>query len=110
MSVFETGLKKGRFVVGQCSKCQKIAWPPNDFCSGCFGSLLWRDLKQPGTLLEHSQKDGRKFCIVEFERAVKIMGVLIEDVEPTIGQNIQLANCGFDKSPRFEFSVVPEVN
>jgi uncharacterized OB-fold protein len=110
VSVFETELKKGRFIVGQCVKCQKIVWPPSDFCSDCFGSVSWRDLRQPGILIEYSQKDEKKFCLVEFEKIIRIMGMFLGNIEPAIGQKILLAQCGFDKFPKFEFSAVSEVN
>ncbi len=104
MSVFESELKKGRFVVGECSKCQKITWPPNDFCSHCFGSLVWRDVREPGIIVEHSSKDGKVFCIAEFENTVRIMGTISGNTAPKPGQQVRVASCSFDDSPKFTFA------
>lgn len=103
MSVFEAELKKGRFVVGECSKCKKITWPPNDFCSYCFGNLSWRNVKEPGILVEYSAKDNKRFCIAEFENTIRIMGMISNNTEPKPGQRIRIISCGFDDSPKFIF-------
>jgi uncharacterized OB-fold protein len=103
MSVFESELKKGRFVVGECSKCQKVTWPPNDFCSHCFGEISWRDVKKPGIIVECSSKDGRTFCIVEFENTVRVMGIILGNTEPKPGEQIKVISCSFDDSPKFTF-------
>jgi uncharacterized OB-fold protein len=102
MSSFESELRKGRFVVYQCTKCGKIMWPPSDSCSSCFGNVLVRDVQNSGTIIECSAKDGRKFCIAEFE-GVRIMGT-ISSPDPKPGQKIKIASCGFDKQPWFRFS------
>lgn len=101
---FESELKKGRFSIGECTKCQKITWPPNDFCNSCFGSLVWRKVREPGTLLEHSTNDGKIFCMVEFEGIIRVMGVI--SGRPKTGQKVKIVSCGFDGSPSFSF--IPE--
>jgi len=106
MNVFESELKKGRFVVGECSKCQKITWPPNNFCSYCFGSLSWRDIKEPGTIIEYSTRNNEVFCMAEFENVVRIMGIISNNTQPKHGQKIRIQSCGFDDSPRIKFAVV----
>ncbi len=103
MSAFETELKRGRFVVCQCTNCDKITWPPNDFCSSCFGSNSWRDVQSPGIIIECSGKDGNKFCIAEFEGIIRIMGA-VSSPDPKPGQKVRIAKCSFDKEPRFTFS------
>jgi hypothetical protein len=104
MNVFESELKKGRFVVGECSTCKNITWPPNDFCSHCFGSLVWRDVKEPGVIIEHSSKDGKIFCIAEFENAIRIMGFISGNTTPKPGQQVRVSGCIFDDSPKFSFT------
>lgn len=103
MNRFETELRNGRFFVGHCPKCDKITWPPNDFCSLCFGDLSWRPLKGPGTLIEHSAKDGKQFCVAEFEGVVRVMGAISNASTLKLGQKIRLASCGFNGTPKFIF-------
>jgi hypothetical protein len=103
LNIFESELKKGRFVVGECPKCQKITWPPNDFCNKCFGKLDWRLIKEPGILVEWSSKEGRRFCIAEFEGTIRIMGTIPTDSEPKPGQKLRIVSCGFDDSPKLAF-------
>ncbi len=104
MSVFESELKKGRFVVCQCTNCGKITWPPNDSCSSCFGNVSIRDVQNSGIIIECSSKDGKKFCIGEFEGVIRIMGTVSGPI-PNPGQKIRIDRCGFDKGPWFMFSV-----
>lgn len=101
---FESELKKGRFAIGECPKCQRVTWPPNDFCSTCFGKLIWRQVKEPGTVLEYSSNDGKTIAMVEFENTIKVLGVISS--APRIGQKVRIAICGFEGSPKFEF--IPE--
>ncbi|MEO9309059.1 MAG: zinc ribbon domain-containing protein [Nitrososphaera sp.] len=103
MSNFESELRKGRFVVGHCPKCDKITWPPNDFCNLCFGDLLWRQLKEHGTLIEYSAKDGKQFCVAEFEGGIRVMGTIVGAFTLKRGQKIRLASCSFDGVPKFVF-------
>ncbi|MGQ0771440.1 MAG: Zn-ribbon domain-containing OB-fold protein [Nitrososphaerota archaeon] len=103
MSVFEAELKKGRFVIGQCTKCQKTTWPPNDFCGFCFGDMSWRAIKEPGVLVEYSAMDGKIFAMAEFEESIRVMGLIANDVSLKPGQKIRVASCGFDIIPKFIF-------
>jgi hypothetical protein len=103
MNVFEDELKKGKFVVGQCLKCQKISWPPNDFCSHCFGSLSWRSVIEPGILVEYSMLDGKLFCIAEFENTIRIMGIFSGNTTPKPGQKVRIVRCTFDGAPKITF-------
>lgn len=104
MSTFESELKKGRFTVCHCERCDKITWPPNDSCRWCFGKISIRDVQNTGTIIECSAKDGKKFCIGEFEGAIRIMGT-VTGPDPSPGQKIRIISCSFDNEPRFAFSV-----
>lgn len=104
MSIFESELKGGRLVIPECPRCQKIAWPPSESCARCFGSTVWRTVIGSGILIEHSAKDGKTFCIAEFENAFRIMGTLECDSAPIPGQKLKVSSCGFDDSPRFTFA------
>jgi uncharacterized OB-fold protein len=103
MTVFESELKKGRFVVGECPKCHKLCWPPNDFCSNCFEELSWRDANRHGILVEYSKKDDKMFGIIEFEKTIRIMGVISNGNLLKPGQNVTILSCGYDGSPKFVF-------
>ncbi|MEM3006796.1 MAG: zinc ribbon domain-containing protein [Candidatus Nitrosotenuis sp.] len=103
MNKFEKELRNGRFLVGYCPKCNKITWPPNDFCNLCFGDLLWRQLNELGTLIEYSTKDGKQFCIAEFEGVVRVIGTISNTAALKPGQKVRLASCSFDDAPRFIF-------
>jgi hypothetical protein len=102
MNVFETELKNGRFVIPECPRCQKVIWPPSEYCTQCFGNVVWRTVNDSGILVEYSSKDGKMFCIVEFENSIRVMGSL-HCKNPVIGQKIKVSSCGFDKSPKFIF-------
>lgn len=104
MSIFEAELKSGRFVIPECPKCQKVVWPPSESCARCFGNTVWRTADEPGVLVEYSSKDGKLFCMVEFENAIRIMGALECTKTPVIGQKIRVLSCGFDNSPKFTFA------
>lgn len=102
--IFESELKKGKFSVGECAKCQKITWPPNDFCSTCFCNLNWRQVREPGTIIEYSAKDGKTFCLAEFEGVIRVLGIV--SGTPKVGQQIRVIGCDFDGIAKFSF--VPE--
>lgn len=104
MNTFEAELKNGRFVIPECPRCQKAIWPPSEFCTQCFGNVIWRTVNDSGILVEYSSKDGKMFCIAEFEDSIRIMGTLNCDKTPIVGQKIKVSSCGFDKSPKFTFS------
>jgi hypothetical protein len=100
---FESELKQGRFIVGECTKCHKTRWPPGQYCNNCFGELKTRPIKEPGILLEWSAKDNNTFGIVEFEKSVRVIGV-ISGKEHKIGETVRVISCGFDGTPKFTFA------
>jgi len=100
---FESELRHGRFVIGKCTKCHNTNWPPSEYCSKCFGELSYNLVKEPGTIIEWSSKNGQIFGIVEFEEMVRVIGI-IQGV-PKPGQRAKIASCTFDNSPKFTFSV-----
>ncbi len=92
---FESELKNGNFVIGKCIKCNKISWPPSDYCSKCFGNLIWRDASRIGKLIEYSKKNLESFCVAEFENEIRIMGALVHKTQqPQVGSKIRLEKCG----------------
>ena len=94
MSVFETELKNGNFVIPECPACNEVIWPPSDYCSLCFGELRWRKLNRVGKILEFSRKDDTFFGLVEFEKKIRIIGTIItEQKRPDIGKMVKLDSC-----------------
>ena len=39
MNKFEEELKKGNFITSECHKCDKIVWPPSDYCDNCLSLI-----------------------------------------------------------------------
>lgn len=102
---FESELKKGRFAVGECTKCHRVSWPPRESCGNCFGELVWRQVKEPGIIIECSAIDGKAFAMVEFEGMIRILGYTSEkDLKP--GQKVKITSCGFDQTPKFTFTTI----
>ena len=56
MNKFETELKAGNFVTSECIDCNKIVWPPSDYCDNCFMEVNWRKVSSNGKLIEWSKK------------------------------------------------------
>ncbi len=100
---FESELKKGKFIIGECLKCHQKNWPPSDFCSICFGDLNYREVQGPGILIECSSKDGKFFGIVKFEDSITVIGT-IEGSSPKPGQMVKISSVGFDNCPKFAFT------
>ena len=36
---FEENLSRGEFLIPKCTQCEKIVWPPSDYCNHCFGKI-----------------------------------------------------------------------
>ena len=76
MNKFETELKAGNFVTSECTYCDKIVWPPSDYCNICFKEVNWRKVSESGTIVDLSRKENDVFCITEFESKIRVMGKL----------------------------------
>ena len=106
MNKFETELKIGNFVTSECHYCNRVVWPPSDYCDNCFKEVNWRKVSKNGTIIELSKKENEVFCISEFENKIRIMGKLdaeIDMVKP--GQTVRLRKCLFNGKNRFFFSL-----
>lgn len=102
----ESEIKKGHFVVGQCTKCKKVVWPPSDFCNKCFGEVSIKEGPQEGSIIEYSVKNGVYFCLAEFEKNVRIMGKITDGV-PKRNQKVGIKKCGSTENGFFfEFSLI----
>ena|SRR5438445_6678104 len=106
MNQFENELKNDKFVCSECLRCNKLVWPPYNFCNICFGKVIWRQVSRNGKLIEFSKKDNMIFCIAEFEDTIRIMGQLETGLKkPTIGQELELIKCNYDAKEKFFFQL-----
>ena len=111
---FDDELERGRLVVEVCDACGgrgARAWPAAGFCPGCLGPVRRARIPPCGLLVEHSRAaDGRRFCLAEFARGVRLMGVLLAPAdnggggggggggdngrfEPRVRQRVVLESC-----------------
>ena len=106
MNKFETELKAGNFVTSECTNCNKIVWPPSDYCDNCFKDVNWRKVSKNGKIIELSRKEDDVFCIAEFEDKIRVIGKLdaeINMVKP--GQAVKLSKCLNNDKNSFFFSL-----
>jgi len=101
MNIFEQELKNNNFVCSSCQKCNKLVWPPSDFCNSCFGSVTWRQVAKTAKLVEFSRHGNEVFCIAEFESSIRIMGSIKNASDLKIGQSLILIKCDFDGKWKF---------
>jgi uncharacterized OB-fold protein len=106
MNQFENELKNGKFVCSACPQCNKLVWPPSDFCNVCFSKVKWRPVSKKGKLIEFTKKDSVFFCIAEFENTIRVMGELdIGSKIPSVGQDLDLVKCDYTNKERFFFQL-----
>ena len=106
MNIFESELKNGKFVCSECLKCNKLVWPPSDFCSNCFGKVNWRQVSTMARLVEFSKKDSTIFCMAEFEDTIRVMGTLeTASKDIVVGQELELIKCDYNGTEKFVFQL-----
>ena len=96
----------GNFITSECNYCDKIVWPPSNYCDNCFKEVNWRKVSENGTVIELSKKEDDVFCITEFENKIRVMGKLdakIDMVKP--GQTVKLSKCSHNGKNSFFFSL-----
>ncbi len=108
MNKFEQELKNNNFLCSQCPKCNKLVWPPSEFCNKCFGKVTWRPVSRFAKIIEFSNKDSEFFCIAEFEDGIKVMGRIENASNLQVGQKLFLAKCDYDKKEQFVFQIVSQ--
>lgn len=106
MNRFEEELKNNNFVCSECLKCQKIVWPPNEYCNKCFRSVTWRQISRNAILLEYSYKNGECFCLAELEDQIRLVGKISEPNKLEIGQKLVLEKCDYDGNEKFIFKII----
>lgn len=105
MTRFEDELQNNNFVCSACPKCQHLVWPISEFCNKCFGDVSWRPVSKNAKLVEVSSKDGKNFCIAEFEGNIRVFGTISGSLRPSPGQNLTLEHCSYDGTPKFIFKI-----
>jgi uncharacterized OB-fold protein len=104
MTMFESELKKGNFVISECGSCKTIVWPPSDYCNNCLSNVTWRKVNPIGKLIEFSKKDEKIFGMVELEGKIRLIGKLkINPSDIKEDQCVRLHSCDYDKGPQFTF-------
>ncbi|CAD6519000.1 conserved hypothetical protein [metagenome] len=103
---FESELKKGIFMISECTQCNKTIWPPSEFCNQCFKEVSWKKSPSEGKIIEFSRQNNDYFCLIEIKNGVRIIGK-VSSGTPNVGQNIKLDRCGIrDGSYFFEMSLI----
>lgn len=103
---FESELEKGIFIVAECKHCQKIVWPPSEFCNQCFSEVSWKKGSREGKIIEFSKQNNNYFCLVEIENTIKVIGNVYSGI-PNIGQHVKIEKCGIkDGNYYFEMSLM----
>ena len=104
MNKFESEVMAGNFVTSECIDCNKIVWPPSNYCDNCFKEVNWRKVSSNGKLIEWSKKNNDIFCIAEFENTIRVIGKLdTKNIIPKPGQLLKFRNCSLNDKPKFSF-------
>ena len=106
MSKFEQELRNGNFVCSECTKCNKLVWPPSDFCNKCFGNVTWRPISRIAKLVEFSRRNDEYFCIAELENPIRVMGRVESVADLRLGQTLVLVSCDYDGKEKFVFRAI----
>jgi uncharacterized OB-fold protein len=98
---FESKLSMGEFCIPECERCKKIAWPPSEFCSHCFGAVSLKEQEEEveGKIIEFSRKGKQYFGIIEFHEAIRVMAAILKT--PKIGQPVKILKCGIREGSYF---------
>jgi len=96
---FESELIRGKFYIPECTLCKKIVWPPAEFCDHCFGTVSLKKGDFEGKIIEFSRQNKEYFCLVEFEKTVRILAKILDI--PKIGQIVKISKCGISNGNYF---------
>ena len=106
MNKFEPELRAGNFITSECTYCNKIVWPPSDYCDSCFKEVNWRKVSKNGTIIELSRNEDDVFCITEFEDKIRVMGKLNAEIHTAKpGHTVKLTKCLFNDKNSFFFNL-----
>jgi len=96
---FEEELSKGIFSIPECKYCDKVIWPPTEFCNRCFGTVSLKTGEFEGKIIEFSRQNNEYFCLVEFEKSIRVMAKILKI--PKIGQKVKVSKCGLSDEGYF---------
>ncbi|MCE9653385.1 MAG: zinc ribbon domain-containing protein [Nitrosarchaeum sp.] len=103
---FESELKKGKLIIPECNHCNKIVWPPSEFCNQCFNEVSWRTGSSKGKIIEFSKQNDNYFGLIEIENSIRVLGKISSGI-PNLGQHVKIEKCGIkDGSYYFEFLLI----
>jgi len=100
---FESELSKGKFCIPECTKCEKIIWPPSEFCDKCTGITSLRKGEFEGKIIEFSKQNEDYFCMVEFYNSIRLIAKM--EKIPKKDQIVKITKCGISDKSYF-FTVV----
>ncbi|MBT3329751.1 MAG: hypothetical protein HOE93_01605 [Nitrosopumilus sp.] len=100
---FESELSKGKFCIPECTKCEKIIWPPSGFCDKCTGITSLRKGEFEGKIIEFSKQNEDYFCMVEFYNSIRLIAKM--EKIPKKDQIVKITKCGISDKSYF-FTVV----
>jgi uncharacterized OB-fold protein len=100
---FELELSKGQFCIPECKKCEKIIWPPSEFCHNCNGITSLKTGEFEGKIIEFSKQNEDYFCMVEFYNSIRLIAKMTEI--PKKDQIVKISKCGISNDSYF-FTVV----
>ena len=96
---FESELSQGKFCIPECTVCKKVVWPPAEFCNHCLGEVSLKKGDFEGKIIEFSKQDEGYFCLVEFEKKIRIISKISQI--PKIGQTVKISKCGITNGDYF---------
>ena len=96
---FESELSQGKFYIPECSVCKKIVWPPAEFCNNCFGPVSLKKGNFEGRIIEFSKQNNDYFCLVEFEKTIRVMAKTSK--LPKVEQTVRISECGIKDGDYF---------
>jgi len=92
---FEKELVKGRFYIPECKVCEKLVWPPSEFCDNCNKEISLKKEEFEGKIIEFSRQNEEYFCVVEFCDSIRIMAKMM--TLPKKDQIVKISKCGIIK-------------
>ena len=92
---FDTELTKGNFFLSECPNCQKIVWPPSEYCDQCLQEVNWRKSSGMGIILEFSKKNEQIFCVAEIENSIRLIGKIVSGL-PEVGKKVIIESCSVE--------------
>lgn len=91
---FESELSKGILYIPECDICKKIVWPASEFCDECFGNVLLKNKDPEGKIIEFSKQNNDYFCLVEFNKNMRIIAK--SSKIPELGKSVKISKCGIN--------------